>query len=136
MRGDACSLPNNLLPFDAILAANLLCRLPEPIKFLSSLPDLTKTGGIVVLVSPYSWLKAWTPKSNWLGGYYPADSKTNLESIRSADSLTKIMTGYGFDLVHQEDVPLLIREHARKFQYGISHATVWKKRLESEVVDG
>jgi hypothetical protein len=29
-------------------------------------------------------------------------------------------------LLHEEDVPFLIREHARKFQWGISHATVWQ----------
>jgi len=28
-----------------------------------------KPGGVAVLVSPYSWLEAWTPKSKWLGGY-------------------------------------------------------------------
>jgi hypothetical protein len=32
-----------------------------------------------------------------------------------------------FKLVHEEDVPFLIREHARKFQWGCSHGSVWKK---------
>ena len=25
--------------------------------------------GVVVLVSPYSWLPGWTPPEKWLGGY-------------------------------------------------------------------
>ena len=29
-------------------------------------------------------------------------------------------------LLHEEDTPFLIREHARKFQWGCSHATVWQ----------
>jgi hypothetical protein len=33
-----------------------------------------------------------------------------------------------FELVHQEDMPFLIREHVRKFQWGCSHGTVWRRR--------
>lgn len=57
LQGDACNLDPALGTFDAVLAANLLCRLPEPMKFLERLPSLVKKGGVVVLVSPYSWLE-------------------------------------------------------------------------------
>lgn len=122
----------------SVLAANLLCRLPDPRQFLRRLPSLIKPGGVscrgrsrqevlicthpavlphaqlsraeqgmplqslcshsaegmgvegasrstfsgvlcrsvvvclpqvLVLVSPYSWLPAWTPKEQWLGGF-------------------------------------------------------------------
>lgn len=33
-------------------------------------PPQVKPGGVAVLVSPYSWLAAWTPKDKWVGGYY------------------------------------------------------------------
>ena len=66
--GDACRLPKELAPVDAILAANLICRLPDPSLFLNDLPRLVKPGGIVVLTTPFSWLEAWTPKQRWLGG--------------------------------------------------------------------
>lgn len=36
------------------------------------------------------------------------------------------MKGLGFELVHEEQVPFLIREHARKFQWGCSHATIFR----------
>lgn len=65
---DACALPANLAPVDAVLAANLLCRLPDPLAFLNRLPQLVRPGGVVVLTTPFSWLPAWTPKRNWLGG--------------------------------------------------------------------
>ena len=81
--GDACELPKSLLGgggsekdfdvfgrHDAVLAANLLCRLPDPAAFLAQCPKLVRPGGVLVLVSPYSWLEAWTPKDAWLGGYY------------------------------------------------------------------
>lgn len=67
--GDACKLPQNLAPVDAVLAANLICRLPEPQKFLDRLPTLVKKNGVVVLTTPFSWLEAWTKRSMWLGGY-------------------------------------------------------------------
>jgi ubiquinone/menaquinone biosynthesis C-methylase UbiE len=68
MVGDACRLPSNLAPADAVLAANLICRLPDPKRFLNQLPRLVKQGGIVVLTTPFSWLEAWTKQKNWLGG--------------------------------------------------------------------
>ena len=34
LQGDACALDANLGPFDAVLVANLLCRLPDPAAFL------------------------------------------------------------------------------------------------------
>lgn len=66
--GDACNLPLNLAPVDAVLAANLICRLPEPKKFLDALPRIVKPGGVVVLTTPFSWLEAWTKPRSWLGG--------------------------------------------------------------------
>ncbi len=78
VRGDACNLPKNMRPVDCVLAANLLCRLPEPLNFLHDLPRLLKPGGIAVLVSPYSWLAAWTPRDKWLGGFYDKDDKVGI----------------------------------------------------------
>ena len=36
-----------------------------------------------------------------------------------------------FDLVDQTDQPFLIKEHDRKFQWGCSHATGWRRRRQS-----
>lgn len=47
--------------------------------------------------------------------------------VWSADTLELIL-GEHFELVEEEDVPFLIREHRRKFQWGISHAMVWRRR--------
>ena len=43
---DACAMPVTLGSFDAVLAANLLCRLPDPLAFLLRL------GGADALVKP------------------------------------------------------------------------------------
>merc|ERR1711879_1114930 len=68
-QGDACALPADIGTFDAVLAGNLLCRLPNPTSFLQRCKDLVRPGGVLVLVSPYSWLQEYTEKSHWLGGY-------------------------------------------------------------------
>ncbi|KAG2498281.1 hypothetical protein HYH03_003542 [Edaphochlamys debaryana] len=125
MQGDACDLPSNLAPMDCVLAANLLCRLPEPTAFLKRCRSLIKPGGVLVLVSPYSWLPGWTQKDKWLGGYYK-DGKP----VRTHDTLLALLSP-DFDLVASEDVPFLIREHARKFQWGCSQALVWRRKGKS-----
>lgn len=121
-QGDACALADTLGPFDAILAANLLCRLPSPLAFLNRASSLLKQDGVLVLVSPYSWLEEYTDKTKWLGGYTDADGK----SVFSAEAVKKVLEG-NFQLVFESDMPFLIREHRRKYQWGCSHVTVWKK---------
>jgi hypothetical protein len=33
----------------------------------------------------------------------------------------------GFELIHHEDIPFMIREHRRKYEYIISQGSVWRK---------
>ena len=49
-------------------------------------------------------------------------------ALRSRDALVAEMSALGFELLHEASVPFLIREHARKFQWGCSHATVFQLR--------
>ena len=80
-------------------------------------------GGLVVHVSPFSWLPQYTPQAKWLGGRVKADGAPDA----SLPGLKRAMEAAGFALLHTEDFPFLIREHARKFQLGFSCVTVWKK---------
>jgi putative 4-mercaptohistidine N1-methyltranferase len=123
-QGDACNLPVATLgKFNVIHGANLLCRLPDPAKFLRDCHDLLEEGGIVVLVSPYSWLEQYTDKDKWLGG---RDEEGSPEW--SAAGLAAVMEGKFKRLEGMErDVSFLIREHRRKYQWGCSHATFWQK---------
>jgi hypothetical protein len=54
------------------------------------------------------------------------NGKTN-RSFEAIRALLESAAG-GFDLVDQSDLPFLIKEHDRKFQWGCSHATVWRRR--------
>ena len=128
IQGDACNLDVNRLlelagggKFQLIHAANLLCRLPEPRKLLAVLPQLVSSGGLVIFFSPYSWLQQYTKREFWLGA-----KEVNGKEVRSKDALELAMKELGFKLLHGEDVPFLIREHVRKFQYGFAHMTVFQ----------
>jgi len=122
MQGDACALPGDLGTFDAVLAGNLLCRLPDPTAFLMRCKEIVRPGGVLVLVSPYSWLEEYTPKEKWLGGYRDQAGI----AVSSQDAVSSILSD-AFTLESEEDMPFLIREHERKFQWGCSHGSVWKK---------
>lgn len=127
--GDACKLPEmvddgKISSYDGAIMSNLLCRLPDPIACLDGLPGIINKGGVIVMVTPFSWLEEFTPRGKWLGGFYDPVSK---EPIRSKDVLQELMQARGFEKIHEEEIPLVIREHQRKYQYIISEATGWRK---------
>ena len=113
--GDAMHLRDDLGTFDIVLMANLIDRLREPQRCLARLPALVKAGGQLVITSPYTWLEDFTPRENWL---CPA-----LDGLRTA-------LAPHFDLVTTQDLPFIIREHARKFQWSVAQASVWRRKVE------
>jgi len=125
--GDACRLKeyaDDIGTFDGVVMSNLLCRLPDPLACLDGMQYVVNKGGIVVMVTPFSWLEEFTPRSKWLGGY---PDPVSCEPIYSKTALKDIMEARGFEHVHEEEMPLLIREHQRKYQYIVSEATGWRK---------
>lgn len=117
--GDATALREELGGFDVVLLANLIDRLKNPMSCLTRLPRLLKPGGQLILTSPYTWLEAFTPHARWLGGF-----RRCRKSVRTFDTLSAAL-GDGFTLSARKDLPFLIREHARKFQWSVAEATVW-----------
>ena len=120
--GDAMELRHGLGPFDAVLMANLIDRLHDPHRCLERLPGLVKPGGQLVITSPYTWLEEFTPTQNWLGGFSSGD-----EHVHTREGL-KFSLAETFELVAVKDLPFLIREHARKFQWSVAEATIWRRR--------
>ena len=113
--GDALHLPRNLGTFDLVLAANLIDRLPNPTFFASKVaPGLIRPNGFLLLTSPYTWSKEYTPESKWW---------------RNSFSTLKKLLQPHFRLIHRQDLPFLLREHRRKFQYTFADATLWKRSV-------
>lgn len=120
-QGDAMNLDPKIGKFDFILMANLIDRLPDPKQCLQNIHSFTSNNGIVAITSPYTWLEEYTPKSKWLGGY-----EENGEPVRTSDRLESILAPQ-FELIESKNLPFLIREHERKNQYTVAHATLWRK---------
>lgn len=118
--GDALQLREDCGTFDLLLAANLLDRVSDPTRLLRSFGRLVKPGGQLVLTSPYTWLEEFTPPSAWLthGGQ------------RASDALPSLLAD--FRLERRRDLPFVLREHARKFQWSVAEATTWRRRQPSE----
>ena len=113
--GDACNLPDNLGLFDGVLMANLLCRLPDPARCLDRMKTLIAKDGWLVIATPASWTEEYTPRDKWL-----ARNGSTLEGIRQCLQPE-------FTLSHREDMPFVLREHRRKFQWTVAEASVWRK---------
>jgi putative 4-mercaptohistidine N1-methyltranferase len=118
-QGDALALPEDLGDFDVVLMANLIDRLPDPRRLLENLPRLVRPGGQLIFVSPYTWTEEYTPRSAWLSGS-AGESESSFEAIRQS-------LAPHFRLLNRKDLPFLIREHARKFQWSVAEAAVWQR---------
>lgn len=115
-QGDAQNIRDDIGQFDLVIACNLICRLPEPMRLLKRLPELIKPGGQLFITTPFTWLEEYTPSENWLGDG-AQDSFAGLRKALEPD----------FSLDAKWDMPFLIREHARKFQYSIAQASRWRR---------
>ena len=113
-QGDAQDIRADIGQFDAVLACNLICRLPEPMRLLNRLPELIKPGGQLFITTPFTWMEEYTPRENWLDA-------TKGESFAGLQDAL----GSHFRLDQQWDMPFLIREHSRKYQYSIAQASRW-----------
>jgi putative 4-mercaptohistidine N1-methyltranferase len=113
-QADAMNLRADLGSFHVVHAANLLCRLTHPEKLLRRLPGLVKAGGQLLLTTPCTWLAEFTPPENWPTGSTFDWLKQQLEPH--------------FALQERRDMPFLIRETARKYQWTVALGTRWVRQ--------
>lgn len=104
--GDALDLPPHLGELDAVVAANLLDRVARPTECLRRAAARVAPGGVLVVTVPYTWDEAFTPRQEW-----------HVDYALLADRFTR---------VDEVDLPFVLREHGRKFELVIAHATVWR----------
>ncbi|MGF1687218.1 5-histidylcysteine sulfoxide synthase [Photobacterium japonica] len=121
-QGDACNLKPQFTGYDLVYASNLIDRLGDPKRFLTTIHQRIQPGGYLVIASPYTWLDEYTPKQHWLGGI-----KVNGENFTTLDGLTETLIPQ-FELVAVKAIPFVIRETKRKFQHTLSEMTIWRKR--------
>lgn len=109
--GDACHLPEDLGVFDAILMANLLCRLPDPAACLTQLKKITRPGSVLLFTTPCSWDESFTPREKWL---WPT-----LEGLHNhLDSWC--------ECIEVLEMPFVLKDNERRAQFTVAQASVWK----------
>ena len=59
---------------------------------------------------------------------YYTIGESKKQPIDSATTLLNAMEARGFKRIYNEPIPLVIREHQRKYQYIISDASAWQKQ--------
>jgi putative 4-mercaptohistidine N1-methyltranferase len=112
---DACQLPKYIGSFDLVFMDKLLDRLYDPEKCLAQMSNLVKTGGYLVIASPYQWREEFTPAAKWLGT--PVKALARLVEILTPD----------FVLQRQFNVPYLLNTEFTWFSWGVSEASVWRR---------
>ena len=124
MQGDACNLPVKYDGYDLVFAGNLLDRLYDPQRFLELIQERINPGGLLALVSPYTWSEDHTPRDKWLGGFKAGTG----ESFTTLEGIAKVLSPK-FELINTpHDIPFLMRENSRKSQYGVSEISIWQNR--------
>lgn len=119
--GDACALRPGIGKFGIVLMANLIDRVGNPAACLDAIAPFIQPCGTLVVTTPCTWLPDFTPKDNWLGG------RVVRGQPQPTEKAIALALKENFTLVARRDMPFLIREHARKFQWLIALATVWRK---------
>jgi 5-histidylcysteine sulfoxide synthase/putative 4-mercaptohistidine N1-methyltranferase len=121
-QGDAHNLKPQFSDYDLILAGNLLDRLYQPARFLQTIHQRLKIGGLLLIASPYTWLEEFTKKQNWVGGIRKAG-----EPYTTLEGLHELLEPRFKRLGEPRELEFVIRETARKFQHSRSQLSVWER---------
>jgi hypothetical protein len=73
------------------------------------------------------------PPSRWLGGYYQAGSDGSQIPVFSGDRLSELLSP-DFELLSENQIPVVVREHSRKYQLLLPELMVWMRKGEFERV--
>ena len=116
--GDAMRISPAIGSFDVAVLLNLIDRVPDPARCLLDLAQRLNPGAQLIVASPYTWLEEYTPRNKWLGGHGEESSFEALKRLLSTH----------FELKKQMQIPFLIREHSRKYQWSMAEGTAWIRK--------
>ena len=108
---------------DIVLAMNVLDNVPQPRTLLAHIDALAKPGALVVIGSPFAWHDGITPFDNQLAGAPIEDAPDEGTSGMLADLL-----GPEYSIVMRDDVPWMLRDHARTEFHYLVHVIAARKR--------
>lgn len=121
-QADVSNLIDRYKGYDLILVDDIIDRIYNPIKFLESVHLRVNFGGLLILSSSYDWQEGYTERKNWIGGFKKAG-----ENVSTLDGLKHYLEPNFKLLMKPKEVPYVIREGERKFQYCIAELTIWER---------
>ncbi|WDE11348.1 5-histidylcysteine sulfoxide synthase [Thalassomonas haliotis] len=119
-QGDAANLKAIFSGYDIILAQQVLELSYDPRLFLATIRQRLKAGGLLVLVSDYSFSEQVTEKSKWLGGV-----KVNGENVTGFDGLQQRLAEH-FILLEQQEITRVLKSNRRNYHVSEQQLTVWQ----------
>ncbi len=122
MVASATQLPFKPATFQAVICANLIDVLPEPIALLREIQTLLNTNGIVGLSTPYH-NGAGQAALRWQGG----------RSMMSTSQALRWRIGHHFEILSEQDwVPWVLGDHERRLQVYLNHCIIGRKSRKEE----
>ena len=121
-QADATNLKPQFTNYDLILAANLIDRLADPALFLSNIHERINPGGVLIITSPYTWLKEFTKPEKWVGGI-----RKDGEPYATLDGLKDLLKDHFRMIDPPRDVEFVLHETGRKFQHTLAQLTAWER---------
>jgi len=121
-QGDAANLKTRFSGYDLVFAGNLIDRMVNPARFLTTIHERLNPGGLLILASPYTWLEKFTQKEHWIGGF-----RKDGEPYTTMEGLSDLLRPHFTLLDAPRDLEFVIRETRRKFQHCLSQLSVWQK---------
>ncbi len=121
-QADAANLKPQFSGYDLVFAGNLIDRMVNPSRFLTTIHERLNQGGLLIIASPYTWLEQFTKKELWIGGF-----RKDGEPYTTLEGLSDLLKPH-FTLVDEpRELEFVIRETRRKFQHSLSQLSVWQK---------
>ena len=122
-QADVSNLIDRYKGYDLILVDNIIDRIYNPVKFLSSVHLRVNPGGLFIISSSYDWQEEYTDRRNWIGGFKEAG-----ENVTSLDGLKHHLEPYFDLLTDPKEIPYILRESERKFQHCVAELTIWERK--------
>ena len=116
---DPCCIAPDLGQFDAVVVNNVLDSLTAPKSCLGRMGGprgVVAPGGLVLVTCGHNWSELRTPREAWLPSHGAA-----------ASAAVGAALGADFALVSEAELPTLSRDHGRRFELRVLHATLWRR---------
>lgn len=121
-QGDAANLKPIYRDYQVVLAQQVLENSYDPGLFLDSIRDRIVPGGLLIILSDYSFDEAVTRRDKWLGGV-----KIHGENVTGFDAMEKYLSPY-FNILEEGEITRAVPLSARNTQLSRQHMTVWRRK--------